>query len=63
MPMPEIRTEIKGNTPIPTTNVFIMVCTLEEYFTKAMNSDQSGIRYRVACTLVVNALRGVKVFM
>jgi hypothetical protein len=63
--MNEPRITIKGNTPIPTVKVspYRMVCTLEEYFTKGMNSDQSGIRYRVACTLVVNALHGVKVFM
>ena len=69
--MNEPRIAIKGNTPIPTVgeygrtkvSPYRMVCTLEEYFTKGMNSDQSGIRYRVACTLVVNALHGVKVFM
>ena len=63
--MNEPRITIKGNTPTPTVEVspYRMVCTLEEYFTKGMNSDQSGIRYRVACTLVVNALHGVKAFM
>ena len=63
--MKEPRIAIKGNTPIPTAKVnpYHMVCALEEYFTEHMNSDKNGISYRVACTLVVNALRGVKAFM
>ena len=53
-------------TPTPThtrTNPYEMVKALESYFTVQMNSDANGISYRVACTLVVQALRGVKVFM
>ncbi len=51
-------------TPTHTrTNPYEMVKALEAYFTVHMDSEDYGLRYRVACTLVVQALRGIKVFM
>ena len=47
----------------PKPSPYDMVKALESYFTVHMNSDEYGIRYRVACTLVAQALRGIKVFM